>query len=72
MALAPRSFTAFRLTEEEQVQIKANDADWVLDPATGVLEAEAVDELDVPLPAHQARPKRRVRLTFQLPDMTFD
>jgi hypothetical protein len=62
MADARRSFTAFRLTEQERDEIQRNDTDWVLDPGTGVLEPEPTEELEP-----QVRPK-----PFQVPRQYFD
>jgi hypothetical protein len=72
MGLARRSLTAFRMTEQERAEVTANDTDWVLDPSTGVLEAEPDDEPEVPLAPHRSRPRIKVRVTFPVPDITFD
>lgn len=64
MAVARRSFTAFRLTEQEREEIQRRDTDWVLDPGTGVLEPEPTEEFEL---EPMIRPK-----PFQVPRQYFD
>lgn len=64
MGDAQRSFTAFRLTPEEQEDIRKNDRSLVLETETGVVEAKPTIE-------EAEKPKTR-RRTFQMPTQIID
>jgi hypothetical protein len=64
MGDARRSFTAFRLTPEEQADIRKNDRDLVLEPETGVVEAKPTIE--------EAEKPETVLRPFQMPTQIID